>query len=86
MSIDAIQAIGQALAPNSPLNQADPVAVDPSVQQRFAAALNGSLTPSDALAYYNVQQALSGLTFGGELTAKVVSSFTQSINKLGNLS
>jgi type III secretion system YscI/HrpB-like protein len=87
MSIDAIQAIGQTLAPLSPLSKADPVAVHPSAQQQFAALLNASpITPAGALAVQNVQQEVSELTFGAELTAKLAGSVAQSINKLVNLS
>lgn len=87
MSLDAIQAIGQALVQSSPLNQTDPVAVHPSAQQQFAALLNASpITPAGALAVQNVQQEVSELTFGVELTAKGAGSLAQSINKLVNLS
>lgn len=86
MTIDAIHAIGQALAPVNPLGQANPAEVDLPTQQRFAALLSSSVTSDSPNGLMGAQSTLTELAVGVDLTAKVAGSLAQTINKLVNLS
>ncbi|MBZ6071271.1 type III secretion system inner rod subunit SctI [Aeromonas schubertii] len=86
MTIDAIHAIAQALAPVTPLAQPNPAEVDLPTQQRFAALLNSPQTSDSPSGLMGAQSALTELAVGVDLTAKVAGSLGQTINKLVNLS
>ncbi|EAA3660115.1 type III secretion system inner rod subunit SctI [Salmonella enterica] len=86
MIIDAIHAIGQALAPVTPLGLDNPPEVDLPTQQRFAALLNNPEISDSPHGLMAAQSALTELAVGVDLTAKVAGSLGQTINKLVNLS
>lgn len=82
----SIAAITQALGAIAPLGPSGPVTPDVPAQQRFAQLLNNPQAADDPGVLFAAQGALSELTVGTELTAKLAGSLTQSINKLVNMS